>query len=318
MRARIQELLNTQRLAENLAPLFCEILRWGAPKGMARRTLEVGAPVGTSLTAVPMAQLSGLPVLRLDWPEDRLPTVTARRAVQRALAPVHAEHLLCYVTRDRRQAAFVWARQRTDGKTELRTLPYEVGSSARTTIERLSDLAFSLDELGATGQPPITAVTDKLNAAFSVEAVTKQFYQEIAKWYFWALDHARFPKDAPKQDGNDHVSLIRLITRVIFGWFLKEKGLVPGVLFDLQRLAQILGGFAPDKASDKSSVFYKAILQNLFFATLNTEMDKRAWARNEQNFMAHSLYRHRELLSPSGTFPRSRRRARSLQRHPVS
>ncbi|MGH8591228.1 MAG: Eco57I restriction-modification methylase domain-containing protein [Gammaproteobacteria bacterium] len=300
MRARIQELLNTQRLAENLTPLFCEILRWGASKGMARRTLEIGAPVGTSLTAVPVTKLSGLPVLRLDWPEDRPPTVTARRAVQRALAPVHAEHLLCYVTRDRRQAAFVWARQRTDGKTELRTLPYEVGSPARTTIDRLSELAFRLDELGATGQPPITAVTDKLNAAFSVEEVTKQFYQDIAKWYFWALDYARFPKDAPKQDGKDHVSLIRLITRVIFGWFLKGKGLVPGVLFDPRSLALILDGFGPDKASDKSSVFYKAILQNLFFATLNTEMDKRAWARDEQNFMAHSLFRHRELFRDPG------------------
>ena len=36
---------------------------------------------------------------------------------------------------------------------------------------------------------------------------------------------------------------------------------------------RMLDGFAPDKPSDKGSVFYKAILQNLFFATLNTEMN---------------------------------------------
>ncbi len=296
MRARIQQLLNTERLAENLTALFCETLRWGAPRGMSARALAIGAPVSASLTAVPIAQLSGLPVLRVDWPEDRLPTVTHRRAVQRALAPVHAEHLLCYLMRDRRYVAFVWAHRRADGKTELRTLPYEVGAPARTTVERLAELAFRLDELGTTGQPPITAVTDKLNAAFSVEKVTKQFYEEIANWYFWALDHTHFPRDAPKQDGKDHVSLIRLITRVIFSWFLKEKELIPGTLFDPQRLLQILNGFAPDAACDKASVFYKAILQNLFFATLNTEMGKRAWAKNEQNFMAHSLYRHRELF----------------------
>ena len=145
-----------------------------------------------------------------------------------------------------------------------------------TIIERLGELAFRLDELGPTGQPPITAVNDKLNTAFSVEAVTKQFYQEIANWYFWALDHAQFPKDAPKQDGKDHVSLIRLITRVIFCSFLKEKGLISDVLFNAQRLPRILNGFAPDEPGDKQSVFYKAILQHLFFATLNTEMDKRA------------------------------------------
>jgi hypothetical protein len=293
---KIQSRLEADSLADNLAPLFCETLRWGAPRDLAPRALAVSAPVGATVTAVPVAQLSGLPVFRVDWPDDRPPGVTARRAVQKALAPVHAEHVLCYVTRNRRKVAFTWARRRADGKTELRTLPYEVGTPARTTVERIGELAFRLDELGATGQLPITAVTQKLDAAFSVERVTKQFYQEIANWYFWALDHARFPKDAPKQDGKDHVSLIRLITRVIFSWFLKEKGLVPDTLFDPQRLPQILNGFAPDAARDKSSVFYKAVLQNLFFATLNTEMDKRAWAKDEQNFMAHSLYRHKELF----------------------
>lgn len=293
---KIQSQLNGGRLSANLTPLFCQTLGWGAPKGLTPRSLQVGAPISATLTAHPVAQLSGLPVYRVDWPGNRLPGVTARRAVQRALKPIHVEHLICYVAHDQKQATFVWARQRTDEKIELRSLPYEVGSPARTTIERLAELAFTLDELGPTGEPPITAVTDKLNHAFSVEGVTKQFYQEIANWYFWALDHARFPKDAPKVDGKDHVSLICLITRVIFCWFLKEKGLIPSILFDQKELPSILDGFTPDKPDDKRSVFYKAILQNLFFATLNTEMDKRAWARDEQNFMAHSLYRHRELF----------------------
>lgn len=293
---RIHRHLESRRLAENLTPLFCQTLNWGTPQGMSRLSRQVGVPVNATLTLHPVAQLSGLPVYRVDWLEERLPGITARRAVQRALKPVHAEHLVCYVARDQKQAAFVWARSRADGKTELRSLPYEAGLPARTTVERLAELAFSLDHLGPTGHPPITTVTEKLNAAFDVEAVTKQFYQEIANWYFWALDHARFPKDAPKLENKDHVSLIRLITRVIFCWFLKEKGLIPSVLFDPQRLPLLLNGFAPEKSGDKQSVFYKAILQNLFFATLNTEMGKRAWAKDEQNFMAHSLYRHRELF----------------------
>jgi len=142
---------------------------------------------------------------------------------------------------------------------------------------------------------------DQWLEAFDVEKVTKQFFREIANWYFWALKHIRFPKDAPKEaDGHDHVSVIRLITRLIFCWFVKEKGLIPGALFDEGELAQTLDGFAPDKTSAKDSVFYKAILQNLFFATLNTEMDKRGWAREEQNFMAHSLYRHKDCFHKPG------------------
>lgn len=292
---RIKAHLEAGDPINQLPLLFTQTLMWAAPRGLTPRILDIGAPVSKGLTAYPVAQISGLPVYRIDWPDTKLPGVTARRAVQRALKPIHAEHLLCYVTSDKRQVSFVWARRRADDKIELRALPYEVGSPARTTIERLGELVFSLDEVGVPGGPPITAVTDKLNAAFSVEAVTKQFYQEVANWYFWALDHARFPKDAPKQDGKDHVSLIRLITRLIFCWFLKQKGLIPGKLFDVQTLANILVGFDPD-GDNKASVFYKAILQNLFFATLNTEMDKRAWARDEQNFMAHSLYRYRELF----------------------
>jgi hypothetical protein len=171
--AKIEAHLKTTPLANSLTPLFCDTLRWGAPRGMTPQPLPGGAPGDRGLAAVPVAQLSGLRVFRVDWPEDRPPTVTARRAVQRALAPVHAEHLLCYVTRDGRQVAFVWPRKRPDAKTELRTLPYEVGSPARTTVERLAELAFRLDELGPTGQPPVGAVIDKLDSAFSVEAVTK-------------------------------------------------------------------------------------------------------------------------------------------------
>jgi hypothetical protein len=63
--------------------------------------------------------------------------------------------------------------------------------------------------------------------------------------------------------------------------FVKEKGLIPAVLFDDCALPDTLNGFAPDKNSDKASVFYRAILQNLFFATLDTEMDKRGWVREE-------------------------------------
>jgi hypothetical protein len=77
---------------------------------------------------------------------------------------------------------------------------------------------------------------------------------------------------------------------------VKEKGLITDVLFSQHSLDELLNGFAPDKNNGKDSVFYKAILQNLFFATLNTEMDKRGWAKDEQNFMAHSLYRYRDLF----------------------
>ena len=178
----------------------------------------------------------------------------------------------------------------------FRRITVRPDAGLRTATERvqLLDLAGINPEL--FGITPL-AIQQRCDAAFDVETVTKDFFREIANWYFWALKNVRFPKDAPKEaDGHDHISVIRLITRLIFCWFVKEKGLIPDTLFGERKLAQTLTGFAPAKTSEKESVFYKAILQNLFFATLNTEMDKRGWRKDDNNFMAHILYRHRALF----------------------
>lgn len=111
---------------------------------------------------------------------------------------------------------------------------------------------------------------DKIIEAFSVEKVTKQFYQEIANWYFWALDIVNYPDDEEKdKEKRNAKNLIRLITRIIFIWFMKEKNLVPSTLFEKSFVDKLIN------YKDKNgSTYYKAILQNLFFATLNTPMTK--------------------------------------------
>lgn len=125
--------------------------------------------------------------------------------------------------------------------------------------------------------------------------LNKKFYKEIANWYFWAVNHVRFPKDAgEKEETRNATSVIRLITRLIFVWFLKEKGLIPDDLFNPSRLAELL------QSSDfAESTYYKAILQNLFFASLNQEMntpgkrDKRDFRKDGQNYNITNLYRYK-------------------------
>lgn len=124
-----------------------------------------------------------------------------------------------------------------------------------------------------TGKQAITSFDELYNywqEVFSVSLLNKSFYRELSNWYFWALQHVEFPDDAEKdRDIRNAASVIRLITRLIFVWFLKEKFLIPNELFD----KQVLDGYL--KYEDATgSTYYKAILQNLFFATLNTEMQK--------------------------------------------
>jgi len=143
---------------------------------------------------------------------------------------------------------------------------------------------------------------------FNVELLNKRFYKELANWYFWALPQVDFPTDLePDDEKRRATGLIRLLTRLIFCWFLKEKGLVPEQLFHPADLEKILNGFDPE--SETSSTYYQAILQNLFFATLNQRMGKdgkgnpyRAFAKDEgfqKNRNTHdvnNLYRYEALF----------------------
>jgi type I restriction-modification system DNA methylase subunit len=161
----------------------------------------------------------------------------------------------------------------------------------RAHIEILYDLSLS----ALHQKHPFTnfvGLHEAWQKTLDTSELNKRFFQDLANWYFWALPQVRFPKNAPKDvDGRDSLSLIRLITRVIFCWFLKEKGLLPSVLFDEHKIPELLVDL-----SSKESTYYKAILQNLFFATLNQEMGKREFRRTGQNFMAHNVYRYRSLL----------------------
>ncbi|GAB5452319.1 MAG: hypothetical protein Hals2KO_26470 [Halioglobus sp.] len=158
---------------------------------------------------------------------------------------------------------------------------------------------------------------DTLHAAweeiFNVELLNERFYKDLFKWYFWALPEVRFPDDMkPKELSEDQeadyyeklraTGLIRLLTRLIFCWFLKEKGLIPDTLFDKQALAGMLNNLDDDKPT-----YHQAILQNLFFATLNQRMNARGelyrvfakdegFLKNRDTYGVDNLYRYESLF----------------------
>lgn len=126
----------------------------------------------------------------------------------------------------------------------------------------------------------LNRVTDEqdLQSRFSVEVLTKAFYQELSDWYAWAVKVVRFPNklgDTSDDIRYNSEAAIRLVTRLIFVWFLKQKNLIPDEFFDKTEINKLVKGFTPDRITDLmymdgESVYYKAILQNLFFAMLNS------------------------------------------------
>lgn len=179
------------------------------------------------------------------------------------------------------------AGNRKQFKTDPKRYTYVLGngSGVRTATERFF-------ELSKKGQQ---VKLKDLNDAFSVELLTKNFYRDLSDWYFWALTNVTFPDDAePNDEVRNATSVIRLITRLIFVWFLKQKKLVRDELFDEAAIKEILKNFNTNN-DQQSSAYYKAILQNLFFATLNTEMtdDKRKFINRQtgvQGFYRYERY----------------------------
>ena len=211
------------------------------------------------------------------------------------------------------QRQTVWGKKgMKDIKTHSKRYTYVLGPNefCKTAAERFSNLA----------ERKSIVKMDDIIEAFSVEKLSKQFYNELSHWYFWAIKHVTFPSEptienvAKKTGKEDHNKLkelinehnaknvIRLLTRFLFVWFIKQKKLIPDELFDLNILQkEILNEFSPYhedglfKEANRNSIYYKSILQNLFFASLNCPINTRQTDKRARGFRLNNSYgQHRD------------------------
>ncbi|MFU2124585.1 Eco57I restriction-modification methylase domain-containing protein, partial [Ornithobacterium rhinotracheale] len=163
------------------------------------------------------------------------------------------------------------------------------GQQCRTVAERFEKLA-QINKIKRTD----------IIEAFSVESLSKEFYNELFAWYQWVLSEQvgiTFPNNIDNPDDDRwklEEQVIRLITRLLFVWFIKQKGLVPDILFKEKNLSEILKEFQPESAEQGN--YYNAILQNLFFATLNKAISERGFAKLKNKRDIKTLYRYAEMF----------------------
>ena len=168
----------------------------------------------------------------------------------------------------------------------------------RAHLDILDDLSLPkrMEWMSAHGKPHnFDGLLDAWLDALDTEELNRRFYRDLFNWFERAVAQAKFPKTGAKVlKPEEHV--IRLITRLLFVWFIKEKGLVAEDLFVENRVGRLLQDYA--RANGDS--YYRAVLQNLFFATLNTEIGERRFSKqtsdDHRNF---SVYRYRnEIAEP--------------------
>ena len=249
-----------------------------------------------------------------DWSRTRLAGIT--REVNRAF-PMPVIILFRYgrfvsvSVIDRRTHLRDESRDVIDRKRISIIKDVDVTSPHRAHLDILSDISLEHAKVRGRGTP--NNFRDLYNAwleALSAQELNKRFYRDLANWFLWSTKHVVFPtadrsKTAEGRSNQNQIAIIRLLTRLIFVWFIKEKGLVPDDLFEPSELREILKD--DPAAKPDSSSYYKGILQNLFFATLNTEDPKhRKWRTKSSSgkgldgqYLVHSSYRYKNLFKDS-------------------
>lgn len=112
---------------------------------------------------------------------------------------------------------------------------------------------------------------DELKERFSVEVVNKQFYNAIAEQFTKLVGsiHEKgaltMPTGAEKEAAE---FAVRLIGRIIFCWFLKEKQSTAG-------LSLMPEGLLSANAVQRHPDYYRNVLELVFFGCLNTSFEQR-------------------------------------------
>jgi hypothetical protein len=114
-----------------------------------------------------------------------------------------------------------------------------------------------------------------------INVLNKDFYKKLVEWYAKCFADIQIDLSAASRILNKKIeeelkpqAVIRIIVRMMFIWFMKEKGLIFDKFFKRDFVEQFL---------TKEDAYYNAILQNLFFAVLNKKIDERRFRKNNPN-----------------------------------
>ncbi len=216
--------------------------------------------------------------------------VTINRYISKAILDAYQSTLIFFHYKDNsKEWRISYAYKGANNKdcTNPKRYTYLCGKDThcRTAAERFAELEKS------GGYPD----SDAMMKAFSVESLTKEFFNQLFKWYdTWACKVSKFPgkncigAKAELTTENNQIQLIRLITRLMFVWFIKQKDLVPSWIFDREELHDILSDC--DLDSDKKGNYYNAVLQNLFFGALNKKIQDREFAEKSIDGVPNEQY----------------------------
>ena len=234
--------------------LFNE-LGWDLPTQQQPFSVAVGATASTTVWLLDVVAVKkGVQVLHCGADaQGRLPDYATRQKIERKVTPEVREHLIVFTDAAQTTQVWQWV-SRLQGKTaQYREVVFRKGETPELLTQKLSRLHFTLDEEELL---TVLGVTQRMDDAAPREKVTKKFYGDFEKQ---RKAFAEFINGIPATSEDQRWYTAVLIDRLMFLWFLQEKGFLDSKKDYLQsRLAAHI-------AAPVAATFYKSFLAPLFF-----------------------------------------------------
>lgn len=199
-----------------------------------------------------------------------------------------------------------------DWRLSLMTLTPEPNEKGKVTIQYSNPRRYSFF-LGPDAKinTPYSflikkgAVSDfeELQKRFSLEVVNKEFYQQIAELYTQLVGGVRGSGQKKKEypgiielplitsgSRTNHEFAVRLLGRIIFCWFLREKKSEAGLPLVSKELLSLA-------SAQNTKDFYHSKLEPLFFEVLNKSRESRK-EEYAKDYYAQAPYLNGGLFSP--------------------
>ena len=236
--------------AFDFTKLFLNELGWdglshGIPVSVGEQTYQLK----------PVAQKRNVQVLHYAAPAGaQLPDYALRQRMERALTREAREHLIIFTDAAQTSQIWQWVDRKPGQPARYREAKWHQGQSSELLRQKLSAISF---DIGEEKSLTVVGVAQRLRGGFDREKLTKRFYG-LFKEQRDALE--KFVEGIPKAAEDDRRWYTAvLINRLMFIWFLQEKGFLDG---DKRYLRNRL---EKHEASGAAQSFYLAFLCPLFF-----------------------------------------------------
>ena len=262
MPVSIQE-LRSHLQAFDLPRLFVDSLGWNRYVAEPLAVLVDGR--GYSLK--PVAEKAGFQVFECSPGQDgAVPPYPVRRKIESQVTKSAFEHLVIFVDEERATQIWQWVKRESGKPAACREQAFYKGQGGDSLLQRLRQIAFTLDEEAGLNIP---TVVSKVRKALDVEKLTKRFYDRFRSEL---TAFGAFIKGITVQVDRDWYASL-MLNRMMFIYFVQKQGFLDD---DLDYLRNRLRMVKQQRGDGRFQQFYRIFLLRLFHEGLGQPEAQRA------------------------------------------